>query len=128
MVHEDLEFLISQYIDGTISPDDRVALVLPNRPESVAAYHGVLRLGATVVPLNPLLTEREVELRVADSGAARFGVRGSEGARGIAGVRCAHLPRRRPRQPTRGNVRATQTNRPAGERPPPNPPPEGGGV
>jgi anti-sigma factor RsiW len=26
MVHEDLEFLISQYIDGTISPDDRVAL------------------------------------------------------------------------------------------------------
>ena len=27
MVHEDLEFLISQYIDGTISPDDRVALL-----------------------------------------------------------------------------------------------------
>ena len=57
-----------------IGAGDRVALVLPNRPESVAAYHGVLRLGATVVPLNPLLTEREVELRVADSGAARFGV------------------------------------------------------
>ena len=57
-----------------VGPGDRVALVLPNRPESVAAYHGVLRLGATVVPLNPLLTEREVELRVADSGAARFEV------------------------------------------------------
>lgn len=57
-----------------VGPGDRVALVLPNRPQSVAAYHGVLRLGATVVPLNPLLTEREVELRVADSGAARFDV------------------------------------------------------
>jgi len=57
-----------------IGPGDRVALVLPNRPASVAAYHGALRLGATVVPLNPLLTGREIELRVADSGAARFEV------------------------------------------------------
>jgi long-chain acyl-CoA synthetase len=57
-----------------VGPGDRVALVLPNRPQSVAAFHGVLRLGATVVPLNPLLTEREVELRVADSGATRFDV------------------------------------------------------
>jgi long-chain acyl-CoA synthetase len=57
-----------------VGPGDRVALVLPNRPQAVAAYHGVLRLGATVVPLNPLLTEREIELRVADSGAARFEV------------------------------------------------------
>jgi long-chain acyl-CoA synthetase len=57
-----------------VAPGDRVALVLPNRPQSVAAYHGVLRLGATVVPLNPLLAEREVEQRVADSGAVRFEV------------------------------------------------------
>ncbi len=63
---------------------DRVALVLPNRPESVAAYHGVLRLGATVVPLNPLLTEREVELRVADSGAVRFEVDDLAGGPAVA--------------------------------------------
>jgi long-chain acyl-CoA synthetase len=57
-----------------VGPGDRVALVLPNRPQSVAAYHGVLRVGATVVPLNPLLTEREIEQRIADSGAVRFEV------------------------------------------------------
>ena len=48
---------------------DRVAFILPNRPESVAAYHGALRLGATAVPLNPLLSELEVAVRVADAGA-----------------------------------------------------------
>jgi long-chain acyl-CoA synthetase len=57
-----------------VGAGDAVALVLPNRPESVAAYHGVLRLGAVVVPLNPLLSGREVEQRVADAGARRFEV------------------------------------------------------
>ena len=56
----------------SVAAGDRVALVLPNRPESVAAYHGVLRLGATVVPLNPLLSEREVTARVDDAGASLF--------------------------------------------------------
>ncbi|HZQ80608.1 MAG TPA: AMP-binding protein [Gaiellaceae bacterium] len=46
-----------------------VAFVLPNRPSSVAAFHGALRAGATVVPLNPLLSRTEIEQRVADSGA-----------------------------------------------------------
>jgi long-chain acyl-CoA synthetase len=57
-----------------VGAGDAVALVLPNRPESVAAYHGVLRLGAVVVPLNPLLSEREIAHRVADAGARRFEV------------------------------------------------------
>jgi long-chain acyl-CoA synthetase len=48
---------------------DRVALVLPNRPSFVAAYHGALRLGAVAVPINPLASEREVAARVADTGA-----------------------------------------------------------
>ena len=48
---------------------DRVALILPNRPAFVAAYHGALRLGAVVVPVNPLMSEREVRERVADAGA-----------------------------------------------------------
>jgi long-chain acyl-CoA synthetase len=38
-------------------------LPLPNVPESVARFHGALRGGAVVVPLNPLLSEREVEVR-----------------------------------------------------------------
>jgi long-chain acyl-CoA synthetase len=40
-----------------------VALPMPNVPESVAGFHGALRRGAVVVPLNPLLSEHEVAQR-----------------------------------------------------------------
>lgn len=62
-----------------VRPGDRVALVVPNTPASVAAYHGALRAGATVVPLNPLLSEREIRQRVATAGARRFEVDELEG-------------------------------------------------
>jgi long-chain acyl-CoA synthetase len=52
-----------------VEQGDRVAFVLPNEPASVAAYHGALRVGAVVVPLNPLLSRTEIERRVADVGA-----------------------------------------------------------
>lgn len=38
-------------------------LPMPNVPASVASYHGALRRGSVVVPLNPLLSEREVRQR-----------------------------------------------------------------
>ena len=38
---------------------DRVAIVLPNIAEFAAVYYGVLRAGAVVVPMNPLLKARE---------------------------------------------------------------------
>lgn len=37
--------------------------VMPNTPEAVARYHGTLRKGGVVVPLNPALAPREVEQR-----------------------------------------------------------------
>jgi long-chain acyl-CoA synthetase len=40
-----------------------VPLPMPNEPESVARYHGALRRGSVVVPLNPLLSPVEVEQR-----------------------------------------------------------------
>ncbi len=46
---------------------DRVAIKLPNSPAFVAAYFGALRLGAVVVPLNPLLAPPEIAERVASS-------------------------------------------------------------
>ena len=49
---------------------DRVALLLPNEPAFIAAFYGALRIGAIVVPLNPMLKPGEVALRVEDSGAA----------------------------------------------------------
>jgi long-chain acyl-CoA synthetase len=48
---------------------DRVGIRLPNSPAWVAAYYGILRLGAVAVPLNVLLRDREVAERVADAGA-----------------------------------------------------------
>ncbi|GAA2972927.1 long-chain acyl-CoA synthetase [Microbacterium terrae] len=43
-----------------VKAGDRVALVLPNCPQHVAAFYAVLRLGAIVVEHNPLYTEREL--------------------------------------------------------------------
>jgi acyl-CoA synthetase (AMP-forming)/AMP-acid ligase II len=48
---------------------DRVALMLPNVPQFPVLYYGVLRAGAVVVPMNPLLKAREVQYYLEDSGA-----------------------------------------------------------
>jgi long-chain acyl-CoA synthetase len=48
---------------------DRVAIMLPNLPQFALIYYGVLRAGAVVVPMNPLLKEREVAYYLSDSGA-----------------------------------------------------------
>jgi len=48
---------------------DRVALFLPNCPHFIIAYYAALRLGAVIVPTNPLYTEKELEFQIKDSGA-----------------------------------------------------------
>jgi long-chain acyl-CoA synthetase len=53
-----------------IRAGDRVCLMLPNTPEFPELYYGILRAGAIVVPMNPLLKSREVAYYLADSGAA----------------------------------------------------------
>jgi long-chain acyl-CoA synthetase len=52
-----------------VRPGDRVAMMLPNVPHFVAIYYGILRLGAVVVPMNPLLRRRETTHVLTDSGA-----------------------------------------------------------
>jgi long-chain acyl-CoA synthetase len=52
-----------------VEPGDRVGLMLPNLPQFAMLYYGVLRAGAVVVPMNPLLKAREVEFYLGDSGA-----------------------------------------------------------
>ncbi len=49
-------------------PGDRIGLFLPNVPHYVAAYYGILKLGATVVNFSPLYTVEELSHQVADSG------------------------------------------------------------
>ena len=55
-----------------IGPGDRVALSCPNLPCFPVVYYGILKTGATVVPLNILLTEREIAYHLADSGAKAY--------------------------------------------------------
>lgn len=52
-----------------VGPGDRVAVLLPNVPAFVAVYEALMRLGAVMVPLNPLFTARELEYFLEDSGA-----------------------------------------------------------
>jgi long-chain acyl-CoA synthetase len=61
-----------------IRPGDRVALASPNLPYFPFVYFGVLKAGAVVVPLNVLLTPREIAYHLEDSGAkALFAFTGS---------------------------------------------------
>ncbi|MDZ7689202.1 MAG: long-chain fatty acid--CoA ligase [Halobacteriales archaeon] len=55
--------------DSGVEPDERVAVYLPNLPEFVTAFVGVLRNGSVVVPLNPQYKAREIRHILADSGA-----------------------------------------------------------
>ena len=48
---------------------DRVGLRLPNVPAFLDFYFAILRLGAVVVPMNPLLKAGEVDYALEDSGA-----------------------------------------------------------
>jgi long-chain acyl-CoA synthetase len=52
-----------------VEPGDRVGMQLPNVPYFPVVYFGALRLGAVVVPMNPLLKDREVGYHLSDSGA-----------------------------------------------------------
>src|SRR3954447_12186034 len=52
-----------------VEPGDRVGMQLPNVPYFPIVYFGALRLGAVVVPMNPLLKSREVAYHLSDSGA-----------------------------------------------------------
>ena len=52
-----------------IEQGDRVCVMLPNVPHFAMVYYAILRLGAIVVPMNVLLTSREITHYMNDSGA-----------------------------------------------------------
>jgi long-chain acyl-CoA synthetase len=73
-----------------IGKGDKVALACPNLPYFPFVYYGILKAGATVVPLNVLLQSREIVYHLEDSDAkALFCFEGSPelplGERGRAG-------------------------------------------
>jgi len=72
-----------------VAPGDRVGVMLPNVPAFPIAFYGALAAGAIVVPMNPLLKNREVAHYVGDSGAKvvfAWHQAGVEAAKGAAGT------------------------------------------
>ncbi len=51
-----------------VGKGDRVALMLPNCPQTIIAYYATLSLGAVTVMTNPLYVERELEYQWGDAG------------------------------------------------------------
>jgi long-chain acyl-CoA synthetase len=68
-----LDSFSNQFANGLVKlgvkKGDRVALFLPNIPQFVISYFGVLKVGATVTTISPMHREREVEYQLNDSGA-----------------------------------------------------------
>jgi long-chain acyl-CoA synthetase len=71
--YRELREAADRFADGLhrlgVQPGDRVALILPNCPQMVIAFYGVLRRGAIAVQHNPLYTEEEMLRQLADCGA-----------------------------------------------------------
>lgn len=59
-------------VESGIRPGDKVALTCPNLPYFSIVYYGILKAGATVVPLNVLLKSREIAYHLADSEAKAY--------------------------------------------------------
>ena len=68
----DLDALSSRLAAGLesagIRPGDAVAVQLPNIPQFLIAYFGVLKAGGVMVPLNVMLKAPEIAFQLSDSG------------------------------------------------------------
>jgi long-chain acyl-CoA synthetase len=47
---------------------ERMAIMLPNCPQYVAAYYAILKIGGIVVNVSPMYVERELEFQLKDAG------------------------------------------------------------
>jgi long-chain acyl-CoA synthetase len=76
-----------------VSKGDRIGIHLPNCPEFIITYFGILKTGATVIPFNVMLKEQEIHYVLIDSGAKvlftlkEFLSEAAPATRGIAGFR-----------------------------------------
>ena len=63
------ERIAGALVSRGIVPGDRVSILAQNRWEWIVAYHGILKAGAVVNPLNVMLTDDEVAYVANDCGA-----------------------------------------------------------
>jgi long-chain acyl-CoA synthetase len=73
ITYAELDSLSNQFADALralgVKKGDRVAVFLPNIPQFVIAYYGVLKVGAVLTAISPLHKEREVAYQLNDSEA-----------------------------------------------------------
>jgi acyl-CoA synthetase (AMP-forming)/AMP-acid ligase II len=69
-IESDAEALAAALSAIGLGSGDRIALVLPPRPEFAVSMFAVAKLGGTIVPLNPRLTSAELQYALRHSGAA----------------------------------------------------------
>src|SRR5260370_13859412 len=71
VTYRELNELANRFANALIAlgvrKGDRVALLMPNCPQMLLAYYGVLRAGAVMVPTSPLYVESELEHQLADA-------------------------------------------------------------
>jgi long-chain acyl-CoA synthetase len=60
--------LAAALADMGVKKGDRVAIFMPNIPQFIIAFYGILKAGGVVVASNPTYTQREVEHQLNDSG------------------------------------------------------------
>ncbi len=69
-LQEHVERFAAALIELGVQPGARVAIQLPNLPQTAVAFLGVLRAGAVAVMTNPLYVEREIEHQWNDAGCS----------------------------------------------------------
>ncbi|MGG1557650.1 long-chain-fatty-acid--CoA ligase [Geobacillus thermoleovorans] len=73
ITYAELEAAVNRFTSSLqargVQKGDRVAIMLPNCPQYVIAYYGILQAGAIVTQVNPMLVERELAYLLKDSGA-----------------------------------------------------------
>ncbi len=69
----ELNKLANQFANGLsslgVGKGSKVALILPNIPQFVVCFYGIMKAGATAVPCNPLYRQKELEFQLDNSDA-----------------------------------------------------------
>jgi long-chain acyl-CoA synthetase len=68
-IKDHVDRLASELSSMGVKKGDRIAVMLPNCPQSVIAFYAAFRLGAVAVGFNPLYVPRELIYQLNDSGA-----------------------------------------------------------
>jgi len=65
---EEVSYLASGLAQRGLKKGQRMAIMLPNCPQYIAAYYAILKIGGIVVNVSPMYVARELEFQLKDAG------------------------------------------------------------